>query len=116
MDKSLKTALIIGGIVIGVIVILSVVPGLLGWQGYGYGYGMMGSGMMGGFGTMFLMPILWIVVIGLIIWAVTAAVRRPGDSDTMSRTADSALEILKRRYARGEIRKEEFEEKKKDLV
>ena len=89
MDKSLKTALIIGGIVIGVIIILSVVPGLIwGWQGYGYG--MMGPGMMGGFGTMFLMPILWIVVIGLIVWAVVAAVRRPGDSETISRIGDSA--------------------------
>ena len=113
MDKGLKTALIIGGIVIGVIVILSVVPGLIwGWQGYG----MMGPGMMGGYGTMFLMPILWIVVIGLIVWAVVAATRRPGESDSTVRSADSALEILKRRYARGEINKEEYEEKKKDLV
>jgi uncharacterized membrane protein len=30
--------------------------------------------------------------------------------------AESALEILKKRYARGEIGKAEFEEKKKDLV
>jgi len=29
---------------------------------------------------------------------------------------DSALEILRQRYARGEINKEEFEAKKKDLV
>jgi putative membrane protein len=28
----------------------------------------------------------------------------------------SALEVLKTRYARGEIGKEEYEEKKKDLV
>lgn len=29
---------------------------------------------------------------------------------------DSALEILKKRYARGEINKAEYDEKKKDLV
>ena len=115
MDKNLKTALIIGGIIIGVIVILSIVPGLIcGWQDFGYG--MMGSGVNGGYSVMFLMPILWIVVIGLIIWVVVAAIRRPGESDSTARSADSALEILKRRYARGEINKEEYQEKKKDLV
>ncbi len=115
MNQNVKTALIIGGIIIAVIVILSVVRGLLwGWQGYGYG--MMGPGMMGGYGAMFFMPILWIVIIGLIVWAVVVAVRRPGDSDDSYGSADSALEILKRRYARGEIDKEEYETKKKDLT
>jgi putative membrane protein len=47
---------------------------------------------------------------------VIAAVRRPGESDSSARSADSALELLKKRYARGEIDKQEYEEKKKDLL
>ncbi|MBI2329121.1 MAG: SHOCT domain-containing protein [Chloroflexi bacterium] len=78
---------------------------------------MMGPGMMGGYGTMFFMPVLWIVVIGLIVWAVVAAVRPGafGGADSASSRPDSALEVLKKRYARGEIDKKEYEEKKKDL-
>ncbi|UCG05859.1 MAG: SHOCT domain-containing protein [Desulfobacterales bacterium] len=37
-----------------------------------------------------------------------------GHSEVCS-SGSRALEILKERYARGEIEKEEFEEKKKDL-
>ena len=115
MNKSVKTALIIGGVIIALIVVLPLVFGLIsGWQ-YG-GWGMMGPGMMGGYGTMFFMPILWIVVIGLIVWAVVASVRSASESgDRGSSKTDSALDVLKRRYARGEINREEYDEKKKDL-
>lgn len=112
MDKSLKTVLIVGGIIVAVLVILSVVPGLL-WGGQYGGWGMMGPGMMGGYGTMFIIPI---VVVGLIIWAVVSATRSTGDSDQVSRSGESALEILKRRYAHGEITKQEYDERKKDLA
>ncbi len=37
------------------------------------------------------------------------------DSSKEARKPDDPLEILKRRYARGEISKEEYEEMKKDL-
>ena len=114
MDKNIKTALIIGGVILAVLVILPLVFGLIaGWQGYGYG--MMGPWMMGGFGMMGFMSIFWIAALGLIVWLVVAAVRRPSDSHS-SAGSGSALEVLKKRYARGEIDIEEYEEKKKDLA
>ena len=116
MNQNVKTALIIGGVIIAVIIVLPLVFGLIsGWQGYGYG--MMGPGMMGGFGWMGIMPVLWIVFLGLIIWAIVASVRGSSESGGQDSTkTDSALDVLKRRYARGEIDKEEYEEKKRDLA
>ena len=118
MDKNVKTALIIGGVIIAILIILSVVFGLTsGWQ-YG-GWGMMGPGTMGGFGWGWLMPIFMILFWGLIIWAIVALVRgltQHDGSKSAGERGDSALEILKSRYAKGEISKEEYEEKKKDLI
>ena len=115
MNQNQKTALIIGGILVAVLIVLSVaVVSFWGWQGDSFG--MMGRGMMGGFGTMFLMSVLWIVVLGLIVWAVVAAFHRPGESGSTAPKADSPMDILKRRYAQGEIDKEEYEAKKKALA
>jgi len=69
--------------------------------------------MRGGF--LFVMIMVWILIIALIIWAVVAATRSPGKPDPLEPSKNSALDILKQRYARGEIDKQEFEEKKKDL-
>lgn len=118
MNKNVKIALIIGGIVVAISVVLPAVFGLI-WGGQDHeGWGMMGPWMMGGFGWMWLMPIFWILFLGLIIWGIVALVRgasQPRGIDTGSGQPDSALEVLRKRYARGEINKEEYEEKKKDL-
>ena len=79
---------------------------------------MMGPGMMGGFGWGWFMPIFVILFWVLIIWAVVAQVHGTSQSrgsDSGSGRPGSALEVLKTRYARGEISKREYEEKKKDL-
>lgn len=77
---------------------------------------MMGNGMMGGgMGPwMVIAMVSWLLllagVVFLIVWAFQRF--RPGYG---SKAEESALEILKKRYARGEISREEFEEKKRDI-
>ncbi|MCZ7383596.1 MAG: SHOCT domain-containing protein [Candidatus Methanoperedens sp.] len=71
----------------------------------GYGYGM-------GYGMWILGLIFWIlVIIGLVL-----LIKYLWEGGGAKRGEESALEILKKKYARGEISKEEFEEKKKDLL
>jgi len=115
VNQDQKRVLAIGGVIAAVLFVLS--AALLLWWWQSGGYGMMGPGMMGGFSTAFLMPILWIVVLGFIIWAVAAASHRPGgESGSAAHKGESPMEIIKRRYAEGEIGKEEYEEKKEDLM
>jgi putative membrane protein len=75
----------------------------------------MGPWMMGSFGWGWFMPIVMIVFWGLVICGIVVLVRYITQS-TVSRQADSALEILKVRYAKGDINQAEYEEKKKDLI
>jgi putative membrane protein len=87
------------------------------WRDHG-GPGWFGPGMMGsewwGFGGIFMI-VFWglsiIALIFLIRWL--AGQGRPRAEQGTGR--DPALEILRQRYAKGEIDKEEFE-KKKDLT
>ena len=66
------------------------------WHGYGGG----------------MMWVFWILIIVALVWFVTFATRR---GDISPSSEKSALEILKERYAKGEVDREEFEQKKKDL-
>jgi putative membrane protein len=58
------------------------------------------------------MWIFWIAVIVLIVWAVRGPLTTNRSRDESALSAD---EILKRRYARGEIGKEEYDRKLEDL-
>ena len=75
-----------------------------------------GYGMAGGFGFSGIFMILWWVliivgVVALVRWVATSSGvegRSGGDS--------KALDILKQRYARGEIDEQEFQKRKRDLT
>jgi len=69
---------------------------------------MLGFGWLG---MIFFWMVLILFIILLVKWFL-----QPGKSEPRNQTqGESALDILKKRYARGEINKEEFEQKKKDL-
>jgi len=70
-----------------------------------------GGNMMGWFGGGIMMILFWVAIIFFIVWLV----RETKSHHNVEPRSKSALDILKERYAKGEIDKKEFEEKKKDL-
>lgn len=78
----------------------------MGWSGDGWYWW--------GFGALHMLlfwAFLIIVIVVLVRWLAAQGVFGERGESSGSR----ALEILKERYARGEIGKEEFEQKKRDL-
>jgi uncharacterized membrane protein len=73
----------------------------------------MGPWMMGYYGLGWFIPVISVIILGLIVWGIVALVRYTA---TTHKYTGSALEILKTKYASGEISKTEYEAKKKDLV
>ena len=85
--------------------------GYYGPQGPG-GWGpMMHYGFGFGYGGMF-MGIIFLIAIGLLIYFIFQSQKTKGQTPIQN---ESHLDILKRRYAKGEIAKEEYERMKNDL-
>jgi putative membrane protein len=80
---------------------------------------MMGSEMMEGMGIMpgcgmYLGMLFWILLLAGVVALVVWAIQKSGKT-VVEPAQETALEVLKKRYALGEIDTEEFEEKKKRL-
>lgn len=63
-----------------------------------------------GVGMMVMMVVFWALVVAGIVLAVRWLSRQGSDG-----RSDRALDILRERYARGEINREEFESRRRDL-
>jgi putative membrane protein len=68
----------------------------MGWGGMGFGW------------------IIWIIILAIIIWAVIR-IANTSQNRRSNNSGETPLDILKKRYARGEISKEQYEQMKKDL-
>lgn len=62
-------------------------------SGWGWGWGWM----------MILMPVLWIALTAVIVWAVVKVVQRPAAPASDQPPRETPQEILDRRFASGEI-------------
>ena len=61
------------------------------------------------------MWLFWLFII-VFVFVVLKMIIQQNRSKKNGNENESSLEILKKRYAKGEIDKEEFEQKKKDLL
>lgn len=64
-----------------------------------------------------IMAIFWVAVIGTVIWTFSDILTKIRTAFAMElpKALETPLEILKRRYANGEISKEEFEAMRRDV-
>ena len=79
------------------------------WHPFHWGFGFLGGG--------FLMILFWLLVIGLFVWLIVGISRRSSNMRHMHYGSyrTDALEVVRERYAKGEINKEQYEQLKKDL-
>jgi putative membrane protein len=99
--------------------------GMMGFGGFGMGPGMMSGYGMHGFGGPFgfgfsplgwiLSLVFWALIIGGIVLLAVWLARSAGQTSVGRFVSESTLEILKTRYAKGEITREQFNDLRKDL-
>jgi putative membrane protein len=90
-----RTAVIVVGVVLALLLI-----------------GLLGGGMMVGPGMMVAGPLLVVAVVLLVVWLVGGR-RLPGTDAAAG--GDGAQNILRERYARGELTHEQYEQMRRDL-
>lgn len=66
------------------------------------------------FGGGWIMFFWWFIIIVLVVFVIRAVINSGQNKQRMDK--ETPIEILKRRYANGEIDEEEFQKRKKELL
>lgn len=87
-----------------------------GYRNWHMGQGMMGNWGMGWFG-MIIMLLFWVLVIAGIVVLIRWLVHSTGSRNRSNvGTGSQAMDILKERFAKGEIGRDKFESMKKEIL
>ena len=96
------------GLAVGWVAVPAVAWAQSGWESWRHPmWGMRGAWNVG-------MTLMMLVFWGLVVTALVLAIRRLVSAKREG-GSDAALDILRQRYARGEIDREEFQARKRDL-
>ncbi|NQS88652.1 SHOCT domain-containing protein [Patescibacteria group bacterium] len=68
--------------------------------------------MMGGTFMWIIFPVVILIILGVVIYSILQSIKSRSFGGSFR---ESPIDVLKIRYAKGEITKEEFEKMKKDL-
>lgn len=86
-----------------------------GYGGYGPGWMMGGWGGYGSFGMIIWIVIL-VAVVALVVWLVRSVAAPTAHHLPPWERRSPGLDVLEERYARGEIKRDEYLEKRRDIL
>jgi Predicted membrane protein len=102
-------------IVLALVPLISMCSGPYGPMRDGYGGYGMGPGMMGGYGYGYGGMFMWILFLILLGVAIYFIVQNTRSKNLEGQSRETPIDILKKRYAKGEITKEDFDRMKNEL-
>ena len=68
--------------------------------------------MNGAGGYMWFGWIFWLILLGVIVWAVVTIINKNQTGTGNNQLGESSIDILKKRFAKGEITKEQYDQMK----
>jgi putative membrane protein len=68
--------------------------------------------MNGSGGYMWFGWIFWLILLGVIVWAVVTIINKNQTGTGNNQLGESSIDILKKRFAKGEITKEQYDQMK----